>query len=72
MTDAELIAAARMAGMCFPNCWSVDDPDDMAPHDREQLAALRRFVAAVEAHCPHIATTDEGTSYCRLAEVAKR
>lgn len=25
-------------------------------------------IEALEAGCPHIATSDEGTSYCRLAE----
>lgn len=43
----------------------------MAPANRqarENYVAFGLWLLEQQPACPHIATSDEGTSYCRLAE----
>ena len=58
-TDAELIKS-----------WDVRNGDHLARI--RFIYNLGRQHGATQATCPHIATSDEGTSYCRLAEQGNR
>ena len=51
-----------------PKQW--DEAGSFASDTRACLLELRTRVEALEAGatCPHVVTSDEGTSYCRLAE----
>jgi hypothetical protein len=51
-----------------PEQW--DDAGAFASDTRACLLELRARVEALEAGatCPHVVSSDEGTSYCRLAE----
>ena len=52
-----------------PEQWAMLE-ERSAPEYDNTILELRARVEALEAGatCPHIATSDEGTSYCRLAE----
>jgi hypothetical protein len=53
-----------------PEQWaSIDDPENPFAYE-VCILELRDRIAALEAGqtCPHIVTSDEGTSYCALAE----
>jgi hypothetical protein len=52
LTDAELIDAAKRAGLCLAECWALE-PGTEDPYAREKLSALRAFVEIVSVSCLH-------------------
>lgn len=61
-----VVRALTAAG--YPHLWSPAKRDYLA---RVVLAAGLE-AGAIELGCPHVVTSDEGTSYCALAESTAR
>ena len=55
MTNHQIIQAARQAGLCFPNCWYLLDPEDeenditdsFEGQEKIQMNKLRTFAELI-------------------------
>ena len=69
MTDEQILEVAKTCGF-IEMIGERDDETDGVYYEcwEEQLLKFARAIRQDGRSCPHIVTTDEGTSYCKLAQ----